>query len=332
MREFNVSYDEVGIRLNKYLQKIFNKTSVNFIYKMLRKKNILLNDKKATGDEHLKEGDNIKIYVSEDVFDKFSSIKKKEPENDKISLSMKSILKKINYEDENIIIYEKAKGELSQKSKKDDISVNEILQSYMFRVESNRLFKKLLDEEENEKENKLFNPSVVNRLDTNTRGLIIFAKNYMTARNITKMIREKGLKKHYLAFVNGNVQNDSDELISFLKKDEKNNKSKIYDRQKLGTYKILTRYKVLKREKDYTILDVEIVTGKSHQIRAQFSHIGYPLLGDKKYMSKELYEENVKKYNKTSQELICYKLQFGKFDEEKLKYLNDKIFILKGER
>ena len=328
MREYNVSYNEVGMRFNKYLQKIFTNANDSFIYKMLRKKNIVLNNRKATGNEHLKENDNIKIYISEDVFNKFSSVKKSE--NINIPLSIKSISKKINYEDENIIIYEKSKGELSQKSKKDDISVNEILNTYLIRTENNKLFKKVFDD--SEKEDKLFNPSVVNRLDTNTRGLIIFAKNYMAARNITKMIREKDLKKHYLAFVNGNVKNDSDELISFLKKDEKNNKSKIYDKQKSGTYKILTRYKVLKRENDYTILDVEIVTGKSHQIRAQFAHIGYPLLGDKKYMSKELYEENKKKYNKTSQELVCYKLQFGKFSEEKLKYLNDKIFILKGER
>lgn len=274
----------------------------SLIYKLLRKKYFKVNDKKAEGIEILKEGDKVSVFLGEDTYEKY--VTKKEVKT--------NVIKKIDnivYEDDNIIVYNKPVGMLSQGVNKSDISVNSILNGY---VNSNSY---------------IYNPSIVNRLDRNTCGLIIFAKTYIASREISKMIKEEKLIKHYSTIVNGIVKNDSDTLTHLYKKDERNNMAiiKDYNDKVPDGYSIVKlKYKVLKRIKEFTYLDIELITGKSHQIRAELSYIGHPIICDRKYMSSKLYDENVTAFNKKTQELCCYMIRFSTFDNDLLKYLDNK--------
>jgi 23S rRNA pseudouridine955/2504/2580 synthase len=176
----------------------------------------------------------------------------------------------------------------------------------------------------------LFKPSIVNRLDRNTNGLIIFAKTYIAAREITDMIKENRIKKYYRAVVNGKLCGKA-HLINLYRKDEKNNKAEIYDfdEKKLDSYdKVELYYSVISSSDKSSIVDVDLITGKSHQIRAQFSYIGHPLVSDKKYMDIGLYKKNVEEFGIKSQKLLCYKIKFGNFESESLKNLSKKSFSI----
>ena len=150
----------------------------------------------------------------------------------------------------------------------------------------------------------------------------------MAAREISYMIKNNDIQKFYKAMVNGIVKKDSDTLINRYEKDEKKNIAKIYDDIESVESDMLVKldYKVLKRMDEMTLLYIKLYTGKSHQIRAQLSHIGHPIVGDKKYMKKDLYEMNKNVYKKKFQELACVKIIFGSFAVEELKYLNNKCF------
>ena len=294
--------------MSKYLRKIFKSMPSNLIQKLVRKKYFDINGKRAKGDETLNTDDLITIHLSDDTFEKYF-------EENRIQKKVTAIdvdyTDRIIYEDENIIIFNKPVGLLSQGDKSGSQSVNTILNDHIGHHSSS------------------FKPSIVNRLDRNTEGLIIFAKTYMAAREISSMIKNNKLEKRYKASVNGLVKKDSDELYNLYKKNEKDNKAvlKEYSGKVLEGYSLVKlKYKVLKRHKETTDIDVELITGKSHQIRAQFAYIGYPLLSDKKYMNIELYNDNVKKYGFKTQRLICYKIKFGTFIEEGLKNLLNKTF------
>ena len=325
MKELIVKKNEEGLSLNKYLKKILAKMPLATYHKLLRKKYFEVNDIKAKGNEILNKGDHIKIYLSDDTYDNFVGSKTDKHKGTQTNANRKGESNRTNrkgelyepqniiYEDEQIILYNKPSGLLSQGDKSGDESVNTILNNY--------LGTKMKD--------VAFVPSVVNRLDRNTSGIIIFAKNYVAAREISKMIRDNGITKHYLALVNGVLKKDSDNLVNLLKKDEKTNKSIIKEYKGSvpnGYSKVELIYKVLKRYDDYTLLDIDLITGKSHQIRAQLSYIGHPIVGDKKYMDSDLYNKNFKDYNSKTQKLSCYRIKFGSFNETTLKHLSNKEF------
>ena len=306
MKEIIVSKNEVGIRLTKYLKKVLNKIPDNILYKLLRKKYFELNNKKANGNEILSSGDKISIFLSDETYDKFKTNKINHIKKENKDISIKD---RIIYEDENIIIFNKPSGLLSQGNTKNSVSVNSILNSYMNQDNSNDLFK----------------PSVVNRLDRNTSGIIIFAKTYIAARSISEMIRNNKLQKHYKALINGVVKKDNQHLIHLLKKDSIKNVVDIKEyvsenNYKDGYSKVELEYKILKKYKDRTLLDINLLTGKSHQIRAQLSYIGFPIVNDNKYKKSGEYMSN------GHQMLSCYKIKFGTFDNNELKYLNNKSF------
>ncbi|MBO6134411.1 MAG: RluA family pseudouridine synthase [Lachnospiraceae bacterium] len=317
MRELIVTKKEEGMVLSKYLQKTFEKMPNSILYKLLRKKYFEIEDKKAKGNEILKEGDKIKVFLSDDTYDKFLKERDAVEYDDRI-INVKQIRDRIIYEDDNIIVYNKEIGLLSQSDNSKNLSVNSILNDYISskRVETG------------------FTPSIVNRLDRNTSGLIIFAKTYLAAKEISFMIKKRLIDKRYLAIVNGVMEKDHDILTQLLKKDENNNKVYIKDykgKEEDNYTKVSLEYKAIKKYKDRSILDIKLITGKSHQIRAQLAHIGHPLIGDKKYMPIEMYKENVKKYGAKTQKLLCYKIKFGSFEDERLTYLNDKEIKLKKE-
>lgn len=315
MREFKVEKSEDGIRLNRYLRKLLPNMKDSVRHKLLRKNYFKVNGVKATGDEVLKTGDRINIYLGDETFEKFA----KQIEQ-KIVKSVSVDKNDILYEDENVIIYNKAAGILSQGDKSNEQSVNTILNNYLRKKDSG-------------KSALLFKPSVVNRLDRNTSGIIIFAKTNVAAREISNAIRNGELEKHYKAVVNGNVESEQGELVNLLKKDEGKNIVfiKEYNNVEEPGYSVVRlKYKVISRDKGTTTLDINLLTGKSHQIRAQLSYFGHPIICDKKYMDIDLYNMNVEQFKKKTQELTCYKIAFPKFENEILKNISNKKFELRG--
>lgn len=349
MKEYIIKEDVEGIRLNKFIKKMLPYINDALIYKFIRKKIIKVNDKKTEASYKLVLHDKVNIYLSDDTFnvflnsnivnDKLETVDKLiDAKNVMHKFTYDDIKKNIVYEDENIIIFNKPINMLSQSNGKidgdNDISVNDLLNDYLNKKKDDE--KKDDEKKLNEIDELFFNPTVVNRLDRNTKGLIIFAKNYMSAREISDMIKRNDIRKYYMAEVNGIMEKDTDVLINRYVKDEKKNIAKIYDidisemkKNDSDTLKkdwVKLEYHVIERKVKTTIVYIRLYTGKSHQIRAQLSHIGHPIVGDKKYMRKELYEINKKVDKKHFQELTCVKIIFGTFSHENLKYLNNKCF------
>ncbi len=300
MKEFTINKTNENQRLDKYLKRILPASSNSFLYKMLRKKNIELNGKRAKGDEILKSGDSIKIFFSDDTFSKMSESVK---EDLNIFLDAYKNIKNVEivFEHEDFMIVNKPEGVLTQRDKSSIPSLNEWCIGYL-------LSKNFI----NEKSLKEFKPSVLNRLDRNTKGLVVFGKTLAGSQRLSELIKKRDLQKFYFAKTEGGC--DLNGLYkAYLSKDEKTNKVTIYDDIKnipanIKYSPISTKINVLKSEKDYSLLEIELITGKSHQIRAHLAHLGYPLLGDKKYNGKS---DSVFKY----QELIAYKLVFPKFED-----------------
>lgn len=312
MKSLKLTKSEDGITLIKYLKKVFKAMPNSLFQKLLRKKYFEINDKKVSGNEILHTGDTVSIYLSDETFDKFYEKIDSNKDGKKVT-NKSSVVDRIIYEDENVIIFNKPVGMLSQGDKSGDESVNTVLNKYLGI------------------KNSTFKASVVNRLDRNTEGLIIFAKTYIAAKEISKMIKSGDIEKRYKATINGILDGDSGELVNLFKKDEKDNKAiiKEYKGKIIDGYSLIKlKYKVIKKYKDAEDIDIDLITGKSHQIRAQFSYIGHPLISDKKYMEAEQYRQNVIKYGVKTQKLICYKIRFGKFESESLKDLTNKTFTI----
>ena len=315
MKELIVKKNEEGLRFDKYLKKILAKMPLATYHKLLRKKYFEINGLSAKGNEILSNGDHIKIFLSDDTYNSFVASRNRTGELHEPHKRTGELYEphRIIYEDDQIILYNKSVGLLSQGDKSGDESVNTILNNYL----------------RTKVKNSAFIPSVVNRLDRNTSGIIIFAKNYIAAREISKMIKDNAIEKHYLALSNGIFKKDSDNLINLLKKDEKTNKSIIKEykgKVPSGYSKVELMYKVLKRYDDYTLLDIDLITGKSHQIRAQLSYLGHPIVCDKKYMDSDLYAKNLSSFKSKTQKLSCYRIKFASFIDDSLRHLSNKEF------
>ena len=301
MKEITINKTNENQRFDKFLKRIMPSASNAFIYKMLRKKNIELNSKRAKGDEILKNGDNIKIYFSDETFLKMSAASSNL--NTDIYLKAYNEIKNIEiiFEHEDFMIVNKPEGVLSQKDTPDSISVNEWCIGYL-------MSKNFIDRESL----KQFKPSVLNRLDRNTKGLLIFGKTLNGSRRLSEMIQKRDIKKYYIAKTEGKCTLNG-KFKAYLNKDSKSNKVTIYEKEDdipdgVKTSPITTDIKVLKAENDYSLLEIDLITGKSHQIRAHLSKLGYPLIGDFKYNGKT---DSKNRY----QNLTAYKIVFPKLNE-----------------
>ena len=309
MQQIIIEKNQSGQRFDKFLFKYFKDATSGFIYKMLRKKNITLNNKKSDGKEKLKENDIVKIFMADETIEKFRGLFQIElPEP--INLD-------IVYEDENVIFINKKTGMLSQKSKENDVSLNEYVISYL--VNEGKLSIEDL---------KTFKPSVCNRLDRNTSGLIVAGKSLQGLQDMSKMFKERTLHKYYLAVVVGTI-NEPMKITGYLKKNNKTNKVTITNKTD-GEY-IETYYEPVKVLDDVTLLKVQLITGKTHQIRAHLSSINHPIIGDYKYGKKEINDIYKKKYGIENQMLHSYQLTFETINGE-LSNLSNKTFIAKSPK
>ena len=311
MKEILIDENQQDKRLDSFLKSYLSNASGGFIYKMLRKKNITLNDKKASGTEKLSKGDSIKIFFSDETFDKFKGsntavIAEVSNDNyDKYDV-------KVIYEDDNIALVSKPPGLLSQKANQKDESLNDWFIHYL--LKSRAVTNESLE---------TYKPSICNRLDRNTSGLVICAKSLKGARAMNGLLKDRSLDKYYRTVISGRL--DKEVLLKgYLYKDETKNKVDIRNADPGDdrySY-IETKYVPLKyNEKlDETLLEVKLITGKPHQIRAQLASISHPILGDIKYGG-EVYK------GLKNQLLHSFRLKFPESMPHDFEYLALKEFV-----
>jgi 23S rRNA pseudouridine955/2504/2580 synthase len=307
MESFIVDKNEAKQRLDKLLMKRLNLAPKSFIYKMLRKKNITLNGKKADGREILQINDEIKLFLSDETIDKFTK---------QIQTTIVEQEFQVVYEDEQILIVNKPVGLLSQKASGNDISLVDQIISYL--LKTNQITKKQL---------QTFKPAICNRLDRNTSGLVVAGKTLRSLQVISDLFKKQKINKYYLCIVVGNISR-KEKISGFLKKDEKTNHVFISKNQSENSTLIKTEYEPIRSNKDYTLLKIKLITGKSHQIRAHLASIGHPILGDYKYGNKKINELLKNKYKLSSQLLHSYELEFPEEINE-FQYLSCKKFQAK---
>lgn len=296
MKLITVHKQEEGQRLVKLLGAYLKEAPNSFFYKMLRKKNITLNGKKADGTEKLKCGDEIRLFLSDETYEKFAG---------KVQPKEKFPMAKLNivYEDSNVILINKPAGMLSQKSVLSDVSLNEYLLGYL---EKSGQWK--------QEESKAFRPSVCNRLDRNTSGMVICGKSMAGLQQMAALLKDRSLHKYYLCLVKG-VMTESQHLEGYLLKDENSNQVKIFQKETEGAAHIITEYEPLYTEGETTLLKVTLVTGKSHQIRAHLSSIGHPIIGDPKYGERKVNAFFRETHGIKNQMLHAWKLTFPELAE-----------------
>lgn len=310
MREIVIEKNEAGQRLDKFLAKYMNEASKSFFYKMMRKKNITLNGKKCEGNEKLAEGDVVKLFLAEDTIEKFSSVQVQE---------VKKVDLDILYEDDEIILVNKPAGMLSQKAKETDESLVEYLIDYL--LGSGKLTESGL---------RAFRPSVCNRLDRNTSGLIVAGKSLAGLQQMGELFKKRTLKKYYLCIVKGRITEPA-HIRGYLVKDEKTNRVSLskggFSKDAKGL-PIETEYVPIAWNEEMTLLKVHLITGRTHQIRAHLASTGHPLLGDYKYGFKKWNDRYKKEWKIEDQVLHAYQLTMPGMKKE-LENLSGKTFYAK---
>jgi 23S rRNA pseudouridine955/2504/2580 synthase len=286
MRIIKINEKYNGKKLSNFLFDNFDGLTNNTFNKALRKKDIRVNDVRVSENKTVYEGDEIKVYIVDEFLFKNENISEIE----------------IVYEDDNIVVF----------NKPADIEVTgeKSVEKYA----------------ENLYKNQFIKPC--HRLDRNTTGLVLFAKNEESLNILLDMFKNQKIEKHYRCVVVGIPKQEEKVLEAYLFKDNKKSMVYISDEPKTGYRKIITSYKIIKKDydKNLSLLDIELHTGRTHQIRAHMAHIGHPILGDGKYGVNSIN----KKFKVKNQQLCSYSLKFD-FNEEsnKLSYLNNKTIKLK---
>lgn len=359
MQEYVITENEKGQRLDKYVRRILPQAPSSFVYKMMRKKNITLNGHKAEGKEVTAQGDRVKFFLSDETFQKMGgilneqgveisqegkgnssgfgkqpafreekrnsgdsggagpaagngvSVRLSEAESAYRLLGGKYPSLQLVYEDENIAAAYKPAGVLSQKAEPGDVSLNEWFLGLL-----------AARGEVTESSLRMFVPSVQNRLDRNTEGLVLLARTLPGSHLLTSLQREHRLKKFYRMIVLGRVEK-AGVIEGYLAKDSAANTVRIYDRKREGTVYTRTEYRPVSFGKlsmrtgseAVTLVEAQLITGKTHQLRAHFALTGHPILGDPKYGNREA-NESARRLGVKAQLLLCQRVEFPELPPE----------------
>lgn len=309
MKTITISEKQGRKKISRVLTEIFPDMPVNAMYKAFRKKDIKVNGVRVKDDLILNAGDVLEVYITDAILD---GVPQDTDSDTKKGLS-------IIYEDKNILIVNKEQG-ISvhpDREHKSGGTLIDLVQEYLIKKG-----------EFSELNTNSFKPSLCHRLDRNTGGLIIIAKNSDSLNIILNKIRNREIKKYYLCLVKGKMEKDKAELRAFLVKDDRKSKVFVDSVKTRDSLEIITKYKVLSYNNDISKLEVELVTGRTHQIRAHLAYIGHPIIGDGKYGTNAINRPLGLKY----QALWAYKIVFEFRDESgMLKYLNGKTFEVEPE-
>ena len=304
MHEFKIGKNDAGQRLDKFITKAID-IPTSLLYKSIRTKKIKVNRKRAEISTQLSEGDTVQCFLSDEFFKKSADESSFENITPRLS---------IIYEDENIMLLDKKPG----------VSVHEDENGATNTLITHILAYLYQKGEYNPSEENAFAPALCNRIDRNTGGIVIAAKNAEALRVMNEKIKLREIDKFYLAAIHGVPKKKEDTLRGYLLKDEKTKSVRVYDKNPPRDAKtIITKYRVLKVKADSSLVEVELLTGRTHQIRAHFAHIGHSLIGDGKYGVNRDDRARGYKY----QALYSYRLKFSfKGEENALSYLNGREF------
>ena len=305
MRELTIGKNDAGQRLDRFVAKSLPLLPSALLQKYIRLKRIKVNGGRAERDYRLKEGDTLQLYINDEFFDK--------PREENMFLTLFRPSLEIVYEDENLMLLNKRPGLVvhADETEKVNTLINHI-QAYLYQKR-----------EWNPRWENAFTPALCNRIDRNTGGIVIAAKNAETLRIINEKIRDREIDKRYLCITLGAPKPAEGKIECFLLKDEKKKQVAVYHKPVPGGKTAVTKYRTLEKRGELALVEVELLTGRTHQIRASFADLGCPLLGDGKYGRGDVN----KRYGETRQALYSYKLAFDfPTDAGILNYLKGRSF------
>ena len=303
MRELTIGKNDAGQRLDRFVAKSLPLLPSALLQKYIRLKRIKCNGIRAQRDQRLREGDVLQLYINDEFFDK--------PREDNLFLTLFKPSLTIVYEDENLLLLDKRPGLVvhADETEKVNTLINHI-QAYLYQKR-----------EWNPKWENAFTPALCNRIDRNTGGIVIAAKTAEALRVMNQKIKDRELDKRYLAIVEGTPQPPKGSLKGYLFKDAVKNRVYVTDTPQTGAKTCQTNYRTLASANGLSLVECELITGRTHQIRAQFAHAGHPLLGDGKYGKLD------KRFGRNYQALYSYRLTFRfTTDAGELAYLDGKSF------
>ncbi len=304
MKEMTIGANDAGQRLDRFLAKAVPLLPASLMQKYIRIKRIKRNGGRAERDTRLLAGDTIQLYINDEFFDK--------PREDNAYLTVASPKLNIVYEDENILLVDKQPGLAVHPHDGAEYGRTLIdhIQAYLYQKH-----------EWNPRAENAFTPALCNRIDRNTGGIVIAAKTAEALRVMNQKIKDREMDKRYLAIVEGTPKPKDGSLKGYLFKDAKKNRVFVTDTPQPGSKTCQTNYKIIACANGLSLVECELITGRTHQIRAQFAHAGHPLLGDGKYGKQD------KRFDRSYQALYSYRLTFAfTTDAGTLAYLNGKSF------
>ena len=307
MKELTIGQNDAGQRLDRFLAKAVPLLPASLAQKYIRIKRIKLNGARAERDTRLQAGDVLSLYINDEFFDK--------PREDNAYLTVAAPKLNIVYEDENILLVDKRPGLAVHPHDGAEYGRTLIdqIQAYLYQKKEWR-----------PREENAFTPALCNRIDRNTGGIVIAAKTAEALRILNQKIRDREIDKRYLAIVEGTLPKKEGSLVGFLFKDAKKNRVFVTDTPQPGSKSCRTDYRVLASRNGLTLVECRLITGRTHQIRAQFAHAGHPLLGDGKYGKLD------KRFDRDYQALYSYRLTFTfHTDAGILEPLKDRSFQVK---
>ena len=305
MKEFTIGKNDAGQRLDRWLCKAVPLLPAPLAQKYIRLKRVKVNGKGSKRDVRLAAGDVLRLYINDEFFDR--------PREDNAFLAVFKPQLNIVYEDENLLLCDKRPGLLCHPDQHEYVAtLITHIQAYLYQKK-----------EWDPRAEHSFTPALCNRIDRNTGGIVIAAKNAEALRILNQKIKDRELEKYYLAAIHGRMSPPQGTLSGYLLKDAQKKEVTVYDRPVPGAKTAVTRYRTLAEKGGLSLVECELITGRTHQIRAQFAHAGHPLLGDGKYGR----QRDNRLYDRKYQALYSYKLVFRfTTDGGLLSYLDGRIW------